>query len=520
MLRNRTLGCLLVTVAMISSAHSTQAQQIAGLADDLILLSNRLRTKEASQLHSHLGSGPGSMENLFPIVPGLPRPTPGEPSSSLTPGQARFSPPSTKAPAPTPIFGALEVPATVDEGPPTGLTLDQAINRLVQENHDLRTRFQELSKADADILTAGLRNNPFLFGNVGNVPYGSYSPQRPGGVNYEVTVIQSWDVNQKRLSRIRVAESAKSVLECLYQDAVRLEIDNLCTAFLDVLAAREAVRQQQVGLAGLEKVVDETRKLVQSKQKAETDLDSAVLQLQRAQMASQQSSSALRQAKQSLAVMLNIAPEQVDGLELHGSIGGPDLTLPALDELMRVALQARPDLNAYRLGVRRAEAEVGLARADRWADVFVLYTPWQLQDNGPIGGQNATSWSVGALVTLPLFNRNEGNIARARSTVSQTLIELQGRERLITSEVERAYLEYTTARDATHRFRDDILPRARRIREAKWQEVFKAGKGSLVDYLNAQKDYNDMVRQYLEMAVRLRRGELRLNTALGQRIVP
>ncbi len=50
--------------------------------------------------------------------------------------------------------------------------------------------------------------------------------------------------------------------------------------------------------------------------------------------------------------------------------------------------------------------------------------------------------------------------------------------------------------------------------------LFKAGTESVLTYLGAQKDYNDVVRQYLETAVRHRRSGLRLNTALGQRIVP
>ena len=168
---------------------------------------------------------------------------------------------------------------------------------------------------------------------------------------------------------------------------------------------------------------------------------------------------------------------------------------------------------------KRAEAEVRMARADRWADVFVLYTPWQYQDNSPIGTPSATSWSLGALVTLPVFNRNQGNIARARTTVTQTLIELQGRERLVASEVQRAYLEYTTTEAAVRRYQNDILPRARRIRDDKLR-LFKAGTESVLTYLNAQKDYNDVVRQYMETLVRHRRAALHLNTTLGQRLVP
>ena len=79
------------------------------------------------------------MESLFPIVPGASRPIPGEPSSSMTPGLAAMSPPATKAAVSPPLYGVLEVPSSVEEGPANGLTLDQAIERLVQENPDLRT---------------------------------------------------------------------------------------------------------------------------------------------------------------------------------------------------------------------------------------------------------------------------------------------------------------------------------------------------------------------------------------------
>jgi cobalt-zinc-cadmium efflux system outer membrane protein len=517
MRRVRTLGCLFLAGLLSSIVRPAQAQ-IAQLADDLIILTNRLRAKEAAQTHQHLGAGPGALESLFPLQPGAPRPIGSEPPSSMTPGQARITPPTTQLPAPTPLYGALEVPTIVDEGPPNGLTLDQAVERLVQENPDLRTRFQELSKAEADILSAGLRNNPFVFGNVGNVPYGPVNSTL-GGVTYEVTVIQAFDVNQKRKRRITVSQSARNVLECLYQDAVRLEIDNLYTSFLNVLAAREAVRQQQVGLAGLEEVVSATAKLVQSKQASPSDLDRALLQRDSAFLALQDATSALRQAREALAVLLNLPPAESECLELRGAIGGLDLTLPTLEEMVEVAQRVRPDLNAYRLGVKRAQAEVQMARADRWADVFVLYTPWQYQDNSPLGVPSATSWSLGALVTLPVFNRNQGNIARARNTVTQTLIELQGRERQVASEMQRACLEYTTTEAAVRRYQNDILPRARRIRDDKLR-LFKAGTEGVLTYLNAQKDYNDVVRQYMETLVRHRRGALHLNTTLGQRLVP
>src|SRR5262249_14838896 len=149
-----------------------------------------------------------------------------------------------------PIYGSLALPeGREDEGPPNGLTLDAAIERLVQENIDLRSKFYELPQAEADILTAGLRNNPVFYADSQLIPYGQYSRERPGGpLQYDVNITYPFDVNLKRLARRDVAVRAKRVLEAQYQDAVRLQIDNLYTAYVDVLAARATVTYQQASV--------------------------------------------------------------------------------------------------------------------------------------------------------------------------------------------------------------------------------------------------------------------------------
>jgi cobalt-zinc-cadmium efflux system outer membrane protein len=521
MLRASMLGGLVLATLLSVAVHPVRAQLVASLADDLILLTTRLRGREAARTHVHLGPGPG-MESAFPAIPGSPQPSPSEPTSSMTPGQAHITPPPVlaQAPMPTPIYGVLEIPAIADEGPPDGMTLDQAIDRLVRDNPDLRMRSKELPKAQADIVSASLRNNPFLFGDVSGVPYQTYSPNRPGTVSYGVTVIQPWDVNKKRLVRIQVAQSALNVVEALYQDAVRVQIDNLYTAFLDVLAAREAVRQLQIGLEGMERIAEATRRLFEKGGSiTQADLDRVLQSRDLAFLAVQKAQSALRQTKQTLAVLLNLPPADADCLDLKGAIGGYDCDLPGEEELIDIALHARPDLHAYRLGVKRAQTEVQMAKKDRIQDIFILYSPWQLVDQTPEHLQSWNSWGLSALVTLPIFNRNQGNIARAEITVSQVMIELQGREQQVVGEVRRAYQEYSTNRKTVKYYQENILPRARSIHEEKLRRRM-AGTENILAYFEAQREYNDVVRQYLEASVQLRRSALRLNTAVGQRIVP
>jgi cobalt-zinc-cadmium efflux system outer membrane protein len=127
--------------------------------------------------------------------------------------------------------------------------------------------------------------------------------------------------------------------------------------------------------------------------------------------------------------------------------------------------------------------------------------------------------SIGALVRIPLFNRNQGNLRRAEHAVMQTRIELSGLEKQAVSAVERAALDSAATRAAAERIERGILPRARRLRDRKYALCVQ-GQENIVSYLNAQRDYNEVVRQYRDALIRHRRSMLRLNTAVGQRVLP
>ena len=514
----------------------------AMLADDIVILSRGQREQEKARTNTHLGPTPGAGRRAFRAYPGGGESKLGEPpggavtfapmqhrdvlSAAASEGRvpapaaaARIARPARPPAQQVPIYGALEVPERGDDGPPNGLNLDEAMARLVQLNYSLRTRFQEIPKAEADILSAGLRANPLVFASADTVPYGGYSPQRPGDNSYSVVLIQPIDVNQKRKVRVVVAQQARKVLDAQYQDAVRLEIDNLYTAFVDVLDAREAVRYARASLEGLGRVQAVTEQQYARQIVPQTDVENAAIQRETGELALEQAETALRQAKRALAALLDIPPAEADALEVRGSIRDEAEPPPPADDLGRLALCIRPDVVSYRLGVRRAQEEVRLQRAERFPDVFLLYTPYGYRNNAWVDAKSATSWSIGALVSIPILNRNQGNILRAQHNVVQTQIELSGLEKQVLSEVERAYLEYASTHSAIRRLERGILPRARRLRDQKYT-LYEQGQENIITYLNAQRDYNDVVRQYRDTLVRHRRSMLRLNTSVGQRLLP
>ena len=517
-----------------------QASGQAQLAEDIVIISKGLREQERGRSTSHLGSALGAGQSRFGVSPGSGEPLLGERiagigtarrdvlSAAAAPAGAQLfgpapetviAPPPRLSPADLPLYGPLEIPRQEEEGPPDGLTLDMAIERLVRENFDLRTKFQEIPKAQADILSAGLRGNPLVFASADQVPYGSYSPQRPGENGYGVTVIQPIDANHKRRVRILAAQRAKRVLDAQYQDAVRLEIDNLYTAFVDVLAARETVRYLEASLTGLNEAVAVTKEQQRREERSIIELDRLTIQRESALIALEEAKASLSKARQILAARVNISPIEGEKLAVRGSIATPSDNLAPLEELIGMAQANRPDLMAYRLGIQRAQSDVNLARAEAFPDVFVLYTPFGFRNNTPTGGQDATSWSLGVMASVPLFNRNQGNIRRAQINVSQTTIELAGIQRQIETEVRSAMKDFETTRAALSRLESTVLPKARSVRDTTFS-LFKAGEEGTIGYLNAQREYSEVVRQYRDTMLRHRRAALRLNTVVALRIIP
>ncbi|HTU17290.1 MAG TPA: TolC family protein [Gemmataceae bacterium] len=408
--------------------------------------------------------------------------------------------------------------AASDEQPDGGLSLDEAIEMLLQRSYDLRIKFQELPKGRANVLSAGLRNNPSVFFSADNIPYGRYSPQRPGETDFELTLIQPVDINNKRRRRIRLAERAQRVTEALYQDAVRQAIDRLYANYSDVLEAALKVRAAQTDAALQRERVKAIRDLV-PKLQPRAELTQALVNQGKAETALRKEEANLIETRRDLAALLAIPPEDADNLTPSGPLRDTAPLPPCEDDLIRIALMNRPDLMAYRLNVSRAEAQVERTRAERIEDAIVFYTPYQIQEFPGQSSQAALGWEAGSLIVLPVFDRKQGDIARANVEVRQTQTEVQGVELQIINEVRQAATDYAVSRKSVERYERDILPESRSVLAEK-QRLFSSGREGIDVWLAARKDYNDVVRQYGEVLLRHRRAMLKLNTAVGQRLLP
>ena len=487
-------------------------------------------------MSSLLGAMPGSSGITFGMQPGrddmilgkVGLGAPRVPTSITTPGGVYQGPRRAEgitAPKPVPVpqplrYGTMELPDREDEGPPEGLTIDQAIELLLQRNLDLHAKFLEIPQARADVLTASLRANPIFYADSQLVPYGTNSVQKPDGpTQYDINVSHPIDYSHKRRAREAYASRALKVLEAQYQNEVRLSIGTLYGAFVDVLAAREDIRALRKSLQGNDEVVRIHVEQYRQKGGTRADVDQAKSEREIVVAGLLDAEESLLKRKRILGEILNLLPEEAERIEVRGRLSEPGPSPPALVELFGLARDFRPDVASFRLGVEAALANVRLQQANRFSDAYLLYQPYTFQNNAPFGKQSGTSWAMGITVPLPLYNRNQGNIDRARINVTQTQQQLAFIERRLATEVQQAVGEYQVSGRIMQHLRDEVIPGLKRSYQTRF-ELFVEGESSKIVYLDAQRKYNDTVKAYLDSAARHRRSMLDLNTVVGQRILP
>jgi cobalt-zinc-cadmium efflux system outer membrane protein len=445
--------------------------------------------------------------------------TPGVPVVTIRGAQTAIT--QNAQPAQTTQYGDLELPADfVDYGTAGNMDLDAAIDMLVRQNLDLLAAKLEIPMAEADVLTANLRSNPIFYADQQLIPYGHFSFLRPGGPQQsDININYPLDITFKRAARTASAREAKSVTEAQLQDAVRNQIDNLYTIYEGVVAAGLTLKFSEVYLTGIKRLLTVTEELLRDGQIQESDRDAVKANLFKAQLQVKESRKAKLAANRALALILNLPLDDVDTLDVFDPVGKlRELPVPK-EELVKRAVAHRPDLLAYKFALRRAQADLRLAKASAYPDAYILYQPFTFQNNTYLGVPSAYSWTLGATLTVPIYNRNQGNVTRARINISQSEIQAASAERVVVNDVLNAVLELDQSNVAVQEFRKEIIPVSRKVRDAAYKR-FIDGSTSSLEYLAAQQDFNDQVRAYRDALVRHRQAILDLNTAVGERVLP
>ena len=321
--------------------------------------------------------------------------------------------------------------------------------------------------------------------------------------------------------------AATSLNEAVFQDAVRNQIDHVYKSFVNLEVAQEKLRRASDTLARWVRIRDATLSQIADGTKPSDDIRPIASARAAAKARQNKATDALREARLSLGMLLEIPANECRTLEVASRLSRlRSAVLPPLNELVRSALGGRPDLAALRFGEKRSEADLAEARTNPFARAYILYQPYTF---GVVldGRVKDNSWARGVSVPLPLFSRVQGNLQRKRINVEQTRAQLASMERRISDDLEQIYLDCELSLAERARMERGILADAAKRRDAAEQAYLAEpapgapeGRPSLTELMRSSDEYQKEDRRFVVILARCLGSTLDLNTAVAKPILP
>jgi len=393
------------------------------------------------------------------------------------------------------------------------ITLGDAVAETLEKNVLLLAQKAEIPIAEARILTAGLRKNPTLTLSTNHLDgLGTgFNGDNGGGPSETNSHIDfTLERGGKRQARVEVARAARSVAELQFLDAARQATQGVRDAFVDVLLARESLTLARQNLESLESIVTINEARLKAGDIAEVEVIRARLAALQMRLEARQAESRHRSALLRLQTAMGRS-KPVTNFEVSGDLL-KSAPLPALEELLRTAAEGRPDLRAAQKDTDRAAAELKSQQAQAKVD-FTLGAEYTRQFF------NAKSNSLGFSFSadLPVYNRNQGEILRAREEQRQAKFKALAQANAVAAEVAAAYEDYLTARDLLGGIEGPMLTQARDVREIT-EFSYKRGDSTLLELLDAQRAFNETMQGYLEARAAFTRSLYLLESVSGKAI--
>lgn len=396
------------------------------------------------------------------------------------------------------------------------LSVEQAVAEALRNNLSLVAERANISVAQARILTARLRPNPVVSAGADHLDLlgtGFNEINGAGPPEYSLRMDFTVERGGKRARRIEVAETSRSAVEMQFREAVRQVVLEVQNAAIDVLLAKANLELARENLASAGRIVEINAARLRAGDIPEVELMRSRVAAMEASNSVRRAELAVRLARMRLAPLLGRGP--ADPLpDIQGDLRR-DPDVPPLSDLAAQALKSRPDLEALRREVQRAGAELRLQESQAKVD-FVVGSEYRRQ-HGVVAKGNMLGFFLSA--GWPVFNRNQGEIERARQELRQTEARLRALETSIWAEVQSAYEDWQTSRDLLMNLEKQMLEEARQVRDV-IEYSYSRGEATLLELLDAQRSFNETRRLLNEARAEHARSLYLLEAASGKEVLP
>jgi outer membrane protein TolC len=381
------------------------------------------------------------------------------------------------------------------------LSMEDAVKVALLANPGLQASYWKVGIAQADLAQAGRLPNPVL----------NFKHTAGAG---DVIIERTFTANLIGLLTRPLAAS----LEARRYEQVRLEVAreieqharDTRIAWVEAVAAAQSLEYAR-------QVMDAATASAELAERMAKVGNMSQLDLAREQVFQAESGAALARAgKQAIAAREKLT--RLLGLwgkdaqfALPAHLPEPPAAPARLEEVERIALEQRLDVQAARLDAQATAANLGLTRTTRFVNVLDLGYVNQTATNVP------TARGYELTLELPLFDWGGARVARAEGVYMQAVSRVAQTAITARSEARESYLDYRTAYDVAVHYRDRIIPLRKRIS----QEVLLRYNGMLLstqDLLTDAREQAGAVSGYIDALKEFWTAHANLEAALGVRL--
>jgi outer membrane protein, heavy metal efflux system len=353
--------------------------------------------------------------------------------------------------------------------------MQQAVEQVLAHNPALLAAQQNLLSYKGQEVEAGLRQNPNLIVSGQQFTLGSNNPASP--YTYTAGLNRLFERGQKRRWRLDSAQAGTAQADGQYHDQIRQTVLLARQSFTNLLLAKATLKLAEDNLRDYRHVLQINHDRYDAGDIGKLDYERLDLQL--AQFESDESNAQMNlvQASDQLQTLMGYQqPNRT--FDIAGELIPPPVQ-DTLTDLEQKGAAARPDYRAAQAAVRVADANVKLAYANGTAD------PTLEGDYNRSGDYNSANFNIN--IPLRIFDRNQGNKDTSKYLATSSRFAEVAAQNQVYSDVDQAYIGYTTAKVLSDRYNGHYLEEAKDVLSIA-EFAYQHGGIALLDYLSAIQD--------------------------------
>jgi cobalt-zinc-cadmium efflux system outer membrane protein len=246
-----------------------------------------------------------------------------------------------------------------------------------------------------------------------------------------------------------------------------------------------------------------------------------------------QAKTRLEQATMALSLLIGEIPQKIEVIDVDDNgifklsaqhtdlVPSPEQSLPALEHLLPISCQERPDL---KVAIQQAFADrraLTLAKTQRVPNLsidcgyqFTTFKPIQPYNLTSARVPNSPGCYLNVSAEMPIFYQYQGEIKQAKETWLQDFAQTDQIKSQMATDIVTSYESVVVSRANIAKFQKQLIPAALQVARLAHKR-YEVGKGDLASAILAKQQYQQILSSYFDAVVSYQNAWANLEKAMG-----